>query len=42
MVRQIARKHGPGIPVNDKSYAIKQPVSEVFLKDNELSAFYGK
>ena len=28
--------------MNGKSYAIKQPVSEVFLKDNKLSAFYGK
>jgi hypothetical protein len=43
MVRHIARKHGGlGIPVNGKWYAIKQPVSEVFVKDNKLSAFYGK
>jgi hypothetical protein len=43
MVRHIARKHGGlGIPVNDKSSTLKQPVSEVFLKDNKLSAFYSK
>lgn len=43
MVRHVARKHGGlGIPVNGKWYAIKQPVSEVFVKDNKLSAFYGK
>jgi hypothetical protein len=33
MVRHIARKHGgPRYPVNARSYAIKQPVSQVFLK----------
>jgi hypothetical protein len=43
MVRHIARKHGGlGIPVNDKSSTLKQPVSEVFLKDNKLLAFYSK
>lgn len=43
MVRHVARKHGGlGIPVNGKWYSIKQPVSEVFVKDNKLSAFYGK
>jgi hypothetical protein len=43
MVRHIARKHGGvGTPVNGKSYAIKQPASEVFLRGNKLSAFYGK
>jgi len=43
MVRHIARKHGGlGIPVKDKSSAIKQPLSEVFLNDKKLSAFYSK
>ena len=28
--------------MNARSYAIKQPVSQVFLNDNKLSAFYGK